>query len=95
MSSGKRPPQSFPKIYRLAPKFAAFGETASRSVLGLRFSRPTGSWRRVGQLWQAALNRRSHKVDTGWKRMDQIINRWLPSPKVMHPYPELRFCVIT
>ena len=51
--------------------------------------------RRVGQLWQAALNRRSHKADTGWKRMDKMINRWLPSPKVMHPYPEQRFGVIT
>ena len=52
-------------------------------------------WRRVGQLWQAALNRRSHMADTGWKQMDQIINGWLPSLKVMHPYSEQRFCVVT
>ena len=51
--------------------------------------------RRVGQLWQAGLNRRSHKAETGWKRMYQIINGWLPCPKVMHPYPEQRFGVIT
>ena len=52
-------------------------------------------YRRVCQLWQAALNRRSHKAATGWKQMYKIINRWLPSPKVMHPYPEHRFGVTT
>ena len=52
-------------------------------------------YRRVCQLWQTALNRRSHKAATGWKQMYKIINRWLPSPKVMHPYPEHRFGVTT
>jgi hypothetical protein len=49
----------------------------------------------VSQLWQAALNCRSHKAATGWTQMYKIINRWLPSPKVMYPYPEHRFGVTT
>jgi group II intron reverse transcriptase/maturase len=52
-------------------------------------------YRRTAQLWNAALNRRSHKADIGWKQMYKIVDRWLPSPKVMHPYPEHRFGVIT
>ena len=52
-------------------------------------------YRRVGELWQATLNRHSHKADTGWTWMYKIINRWLPSPKIQHPYPEHRFGVTT
>lgn len=52
-------------------------------------------YRRTAQLWNATLNRRSHKADIGWKRMYKIINRWLPSPRILHPYPEHRFGVTT
>ena len=52
-------------------------------------------YRRTGQLWAAALNRRSHKAAIGWERMYKIINRWLPTPYITHPYPEHRFGVTT
>ena len=52
-------------------------------------------YRRTGQLWAATLNRRSHKAAIGWERMYKIINRWLPTPHITHPYPEHRFGVTT
>jgi RNA-directed DNA polymerase len=52
-------------------------------------------YRAVGRLWHAALQRRSQKATIGWKRMFTLINRWLPAPRVLHPYPEHRCTVPT
>jgi group II intron reverse transcriptase/maturase len=52
-------------------------------------------YRRVGQMWHRALERRSHKGRIDWQRMYRLINRWLPAPRVMHPYPEHRLAVTT
>jgi hypothetical protein len=49
---------------------------------------------RVRRLWQRALSRRSQK---GWiteARMSRIADRWLPKPRICHPYPEVRLAVI-
>jgi RNA-directed DNA polymerase len=51
-------------------------------------------YRAVGRLWHAALERRSQKATLGWSRMFTLINRWLPAPRVLHPYPEHR-CDVT
>jgi RNA-directed DNA polymerase len=52
-------------------------------------------YRQIGRLWAAALRRRSHKAKLDWRRMYKIVNRWIPSPHITHPYPEHRFGVIT
>jgi RNA-directed DNA polymerase len=52
-------------------------------------------YRQIGRLWAAALRRRSHKAKLDWRRMHTIINRWIPSPHITHPYPEHRFGVTT
>ncbi|CEF49447.1 unnamed protein product [uncultured bacterium] len=52
-------------------------------------------YREVGRMWHAALGRRSHKAQIGWPRMYKIINRWIPPPRVAHPYPNQRFGVMT
>jgi group II intron reverse transcriptase/maturase len=41
--------------------------------------------------WRKALRRRSQRTRMNWARMKMIANRWLPYPKVMHPYPNVRF----
>ena len=43
--------------------------------------------RRVGRLWYRALRRRSHKTRITWERMHRLIARWLPEPRILHPYP--------
>lgn len=52
-------------------------------------------YREIGRLWHAALCRRSQKTTVDWKRMHKIMNRWIPTPHVTHPYPEHRFGVST
>ncbi|KKM97151.1 hypothetical protein LCGC14_1170980 [marine sediment metagenome] len=49
----------------------------------------------VGWLWQRALSRRSQTGFVPWKRMRRLIDRWLPSARVCHPYPLRRMGVIT
>ena len=49
----------------------------------------------VGWLWQRALSRRSQNGRVLWDRMRRLINRWLPPPRVCHPYPLRRMGVIT
>jgi len=46
---------------------------------------------RVTQLWRRALIRRSQRHSLNWDRMRQLANRWLPEPRVLHPYPSVRF----
>ena len=52
-------------------------------------------YRRVGQMWHRTLERRSHKGRVDWRRMYRLINRWLPTPRILHPYPEHRLAVTT
>jgi group II intron reverse transcriptase/maturase len=47
----------------------------------------------VGDLWIRALRRRSQKDKTTWAKMRAIIDRWLPSPRILHPWPDKRFAV--
>ena len=49
----------------------------------------------VGRLWCKVLRRRSHKHSLVWDRMKRLMNRWLPPARVCHPYPLVRFGVIT
>jgi len=49
----------------------------------------------VVNLWRRALMRRSQKTYLTWKRMARLASRFLPQVYVCHPYPLLRFGVIT
>jgi len=48
---------------------------------------------RVLWLWHRALKRRSQKHRCSWERMTMLAQRWLPTPKIMHPYPDQRLRV--
>ena len=49
---------------------------------------------RVRRLWQRALSRRSQKGRIGEGAMSRIAARWLPNPRIYHPYPEARLRVM-
>ena len=53
------------------------------------------TFRRQIQLsWLQALRRRSHKARSlTWERMKKLIKVWLPTARVVHPYPNQRLCV--
>src|SRR5208337_4170592 len=44
--------------------------------------------------WFRALRRRSQRSRMTWERIEALANRWLPFPKILHPYPNLRFDAI-
>src|SRR5215469_3491093 len=46
---------------------------------------------RVTRLWRRALLARSQKHRLTATRMYSLETRWLPQPRVLHPYPEQRF----
>jgi RNA-directed DNA polymerase len=50
--------------------------------------------RRVCRLWRSVLVRRSQRAQVGWARLNPLLNRWIPQPRVLHPYPDKRFDAI-
>ena len=47
----------------------------------------------VINLWHRALRRRSQRDRTSWERIIKIADEWLPKPKILHPWPSVRFAV--
>jgi len=45
----------------------------------------------VSKLWLRVIRRRSQRSRITWELMDQFVAQWLPVPKILHPYPHLRF----
>ena len=46
---------------------------------------------RVIRLWRTILIHRSQRHRLTWMRMQTLVDRWLPRPRVLHPYPGVRF----
>jgi group II intron reverse transcriptase/maturase len=49
---------------------------------------------RVIRLWRQVLRRRGQKHHLNWAKMVRLVDRWLPQPRVLHPYPRVRFDAI-
>jgi len=49
----------------------------------------------VVRLWMRTLRRRSQYHRMTWPRFGPIANRWIPQPRILHPYPSERLCVTT
>ncbi|MFI5004346.1 MAG: reverse transcriptase domain-containing protein [Solirubrobacterales bacterium] len=41
--------------------------------------------------WLKALRRRSQRTRMTWVRMKRLADRWLPTVRILHPWPEARF----
>jgi RNA-directed DNA polymerase len=59
--------------------------TNSRALRAFRYG--------VTDLWRRTLRRRSQKDGFTWDRMEKLANDWLPKPRVLHPWPSVRFAV--
>jgi len=46
---------------------------------------------RLRRIWRTILVRRSQRGRMSWARLTPLLNRWIPPPRVLHPYPEARF----
>jgi group II intron reverse transcriptase/maturase len=45
----------------------------------------------VVRAWHQAVNRRSQRTRMTWARFVSLVARWLPRPRILHPYPDVRF----
>jgi len=66
----------------------------------LKYHAVPGNYRRLDQfrtqverLWRHTLCRRSQRGRKRWTwpRFKRLARRWLPTPKILHPYPDQRF----
>jgi RNA-directed DNA polymerase len=46
---------------------------------------------RVNRLWRNVLVRRSQTARKKWEKFTPVFERWIPPPRILHPYPEARF----
>ena len=47
--------------------------------------------REIAWAWLHALRRRSQRHRMNWQRFGRLLDRWIPKPKIRHPYPNVRF----
>ena len=59
--------------------------TNSRALSAFRFY--------LTDLWRRTLRRRSQRSGLTWDRITQLTDHWLPKPRTLHPWPQLRFAV--
>ena len=59
--------------------------TNSRTLASFRYY--------VIDLWRHTLRRRSQKDHMTWSRMTRLADDWLPKPRILHPWPSVRFAV--
>jgi RNA-directed DNA polymerase len=67
-------------VDHIAAHEAIWLAAAGRSILDW------GRW-----YWWQALKRRSQRGRLTVTRLNRLISHWLPSPRVLHPYPMIRF----
>lgn len=57
-------------------------------------SRPLSAFRlHVSDLWRRTLQRRSQRGGFTWDRIEKLTGDWLPTPRILHPWPDRRFAV--
>jgi hypothetical protein len=49
----------------------------------------------LGRVWRVTLMRRSQNGFVSWARMRRVMARWVPGPRICHPYPNQRFAYVT
>jgi RNA-directed DNA polymerase len=78
---------------------AQVGEWLQKVVLGYyQYHAVPGNKTRLGlfrhrlcRLWRNVLRRRSQRAELNWPHLIVLFNRWIPFPRVLHPYPQVGF----
>ena len=47
--------------------------------------------RRVIRLWRRQLRLRGQKTRRSWAHLGELVRRWIPSQRILHPFPSVRF----
>ena len=75
------------------------GEWLRRVLNGFyQYDAVPGNWdslkmfrRRIGRCWRHVLRRRSQRGRLSAERLTRLFSRWLIPPRLVHPYPSVRF----
>ena len=75
------------------------GEWLRRVLNGFyQYHAVPGNWdslkmfrQRIGRYWRHVLRRRSQRGRLSAERLTRLFNRWLIPPRLVHPYPSVRF----
>ena len=78
----------------------AFGEQAFETLAAyLAFIRTAHYWTEthpeLSIMWFQSLRRRSQRHRLTWERIKKLANDFFPLPKILHPWPDVRFAVTT
>ena len=84
---------------RMHESSASVGEWLKKVVMGYyRYHAVPGNLdrlrvfgQRIRRLWRLVLSRRSQCGMLSWDRLKPLFARWIPVPRVLHPYPMERF----
>jgi len=84
---------------RMHEPTASVGEWLKKVVMGYyRYHAIPGNLdrlrvfgQRIRRLWRLVLSRRSQCGMLSWDRLKPLFARWIPVPRVLHPYPMERF----
>ena len=84
---------------RMHEPTASVGEWLKKVVMGYyRYHAVPGNLdrlrvfgQRIRRLWRLVLSRRSQSGMLSWDRLKPLFARWIPVPRVLHPYPMERF----
>jgi hypothetical protein len=84
---------------RMHEPVAATGKWLKRMVLGYyQYHAVPGNLQQLGRfrwrlarLWRYVLHRRSQKSRVTWKEIGPVLDQWIPAPRTLHPYPNVRF----
>jgi len=49
--------------------------------------------RNIGIEWLRLLRRRSQRAECSWEKLARLARQWLPMPRILHPWPSVRFAV--
>jgi RNA-directed DNA polymerase len=47
----------------------------------------------IGIEWLRLLRRRSQRGECSWEKLTRLAEQWLPMPRILHPWPNIRFAV--
>jgi RNA-directed DNA polymerase len=84
---------------RMHAPTAQVGEWLKQAVQGYyQYHAVPGNLKQLGvfrhrlcRLWRSILDRRSQRGEKPWQRLTPLLERWIPFPRVLHPYPQARF----
>ena len=77
-------------------RYEATGKWLKRVVLGYyQYHAVPGNLQQLGRfrwrlyrVWRQVLRRRSQRSQVTWDVIGPVFDRWIPAPRILHPYPE-------